>query len=681
MKRIILLIVLFFGFLSANAQKPQLGTEIWIEPGYSKDAIMGWAKITAEAGFKDVRIFIMWTHVEPQLDKWNFEVYDWMFEACEKFNLKLQVTLNANQPAFHYGSEYWGSIHTHSIFSDEKIKVSAEKYIKKVVERYKNSPALDNWWLMNEPYPQDGENPFILSGFRTEMEKKYGKIENLNKLWNSSFTSFKKIKDVRKIYNAEWAAAMPYYDWTQFSNKHLTDFQHWVRDVVLKYDTKHPFHTNPGAYLTLYHRQDGSEWQSFLNSFGLSIHPTWHFGIFRTDQYAMGVAATSELGRSVANPNPFWISELSGGNNMFYYCPSANEIAQWTWVGISEGARKIIYWLLNARTSGNESGEWALLDFQNEPTERLKVATEIAGCLKRDSLYFNKAKPLESNITVLLNPESSITYARKSRRGSLHIQGAMGCYEALAERGIAAKIEQTQDFRWAKSTGKAVIIPNMITIPNALIDSIKTFLRNGNKMIVLGPSGYYNEYEDCKFLDFPLKNEFGAEPKEIRSIGDHFQITSIDGKYRFEANKIFGIIKNHSATPISMEKGEITGIRNKTGKGEVVWIPSSIDLGAWRFGNSALSQFLAEELRPYSESQPFCFTGKTENVGMQTMFDGQRYLTVITNGMDAANKVQIVNKLNKKASILFCTDPKRIEISTQEQIELSSQECLVLLWK
>ncbi|MBK8882185.1 MAG: beta-galactosidase [Bacteroidales bacterium] len=502
MKKLISIFVFLLGTLSAGAQKTDLGTEIWIEPGYSREDILEWAEITADAGFKDVRIFMMWTHVEPQLNKWDFDVYDWMFEACEKYGLRLQVTLNANQPAYHYGKEYWGSIHSHAIFSDEKIKIPASKYIKKVVERYKNSSALDNWWLMNEPYPMDEENQFKLSGFRIEMKNKYGQIEILNRKWNSDFKSFEEIKDINKIFKAEWGAAIPYYDWTCFCNKHLTDFQRWVRDEVLKYDKRHPFHTNPGAYLTLYHRQEATEWRSFLNSLGLSIHPSWHFDIFSQEQYALGVAATCELGRAVSNPNPFWISELSGGNNMFRFCPSANELAQWTWIGISEGAQKIIYWLLNARTSGNESGEWALLDFQNKPTERLNTAKSIADCLKRESAFFSNAKPAESNISILLSPETSLTYDRKEK-GSLHTIAALGCYQALSERGIASNIVLTNDFKWANSKGKAVILANMLTIPDVLIDSIKVFLNNGNKMIVLGPTGFYNEFEDCRFLNFP----------------------------------------------------------------------------------------------------------------------------------------------------------------------------------
>ena len=287
--------------------------------------------------------------------------------------------------------------------------------------------------------------------------------------------------------------------------------------------------------------------------------------------------------------------------------------------------------------------------------------------------------PLESDITILLSPESSITCDRRGQ-GDLHIQASMACYEALAERGISAKLEQTQDFNWAQSTGKAILLANMITIPDVLVDSIKVFLSHGNKMIVFGPTGYYNEKEDCMFMNFPFKNEFGAEPKEIQTLADRFQISSLDGEYTFEANKIFGTIRNYSALPICEEKGNVCGIRNKTGSSEVVWIPSSIDLGAWKYGNTAFSQFLADELALYSKAQPFVFSGKTNKVGMQTMHNGQTYLTVITNGMDKVNAVKLINKYNKKAMIVYCTDTSRKEINIKEEIQLTPGECLVLIW-
>ena len=58
--------------------------------------------------------------------------------------------------------------------------------------------------------------------------------------------------------------------------------------------------------------------------------------------------------------------------------PTPADIAQWTWTSIGSGADRVIFWLLNARREGVEAGERSLLDFQQQPSARLTIATERA---------------------------------------------------------------------------------------------------------------------------------------------------------------------------------------------------------------------------------------------------------------------------------------------------------------
>lgn len=664
-------------------QKHSLGTEIWIEPGQSEQDIDNWCRITAESGMKDVRIFMMWTHVEPQPNVWDFEVYDYVYRACEKYNLKLQVTLNPNQPAWHYGREFWGSIHKHAIFSDDSIKEFSKRYIQKVVERYKDSPAQDNWWLMNEPMPSSGETQYKLSGFREEMKSKYGEIEKLNKEWNSSFRSFDEISNVSSIYGAQWAAGQSYYDWTRYCNKHLTDFQRWVADCVKELDTSHPFHTNPGASLSMFQRQEGADWMPFLDSFGLSIHPTWHFGIFTPAQYSMAVAATCEYGRAlVGEDKSFWVSELSAGNNMFYNCPTTDDLAGWTWNGVAQGAEKVIYWLLNPRAKGEESGEWAMLNFKNEPSKRLETVSDIAKILNEDS-RIDGMKPYESNISILLSIETTLAYDRKSR-GPLHLQGSMACYQALAERGIPSKIVQTNLFDWSGARNQVAIVSNMYVFTNEVVAKIREFVENGNKLIVLGASGFYDEKEVCTYIDFKLGDIFGADPTELFTYSDRFKIETVDQKYKFDVSKIAGLLEPRAgAEVISTWKEGVVGVRNQIAKGgEVVWMAANVDLGAWRFSNSALSDFLTDEVSAYTSKLPFRFVSQTDHVVMQTMRGEKKsYITVITNGQSRDEKVSLVNNTKTKPTILFSTNKARKASDILGEMTLEGKECLVLYWK
>lgn len=655
---------------------PSIGTEIWIEPGQTKEQIYNWCELASKSGLNDIRIFIMWTHVEPKKDCWNFDVYDWVFQACEKYDLRLQVTLNPNQPSWFYDRQYWSSIHSHAIFSEIEMKKNAAIYIKKVVERYKNSKALDNWWIMNEPLPGSAATPYFLTLFHNEMIQKYGNIQNLNKAWNSNFQSFDEIDNINDLINKEWASPIPFYDWTKAQNKHLTQFQSWVHDEVIKWDNRHGFHTNPASHLSLFHRQEATTWRPFLNSLGVSIHPTWHFGMFTINQYTLGVSATCALGRSNANPNPFWVSELSGGDNMFRYCPTPYDIAQWTWTSIAQGAEKIIYWLLNTRKKGLESGEWTLLDFQGQSTDRFKIVSSIAKIINKNS-FFKTALPVSSRITVILSPETNLTYDRIAANNDLHNMSAISCYKSLLERGISAQIKQINDYDWDNVKGEAVILANVLTINSQLIDSLKKFIKNGNKLIVIGPTGYYDEIENCTFLDFPFKEIFGASPKEVRTLGNNIVLENVCNRYNLPVEKILCTLNNDTATPISTYGKEITGIR----KSNVIWIPSCVGVGSWNNGCRELSSFLVNETLDYTQDLPVLFKDYYENVTMQTMKSDKQYLTVINNANNSPMTINLLNPQNLKARILYSTTNEKLnKILDKPIITLDSNECLVLLW-
>ena len=136
----------------------------------------------------------------------------------------------------------------------------------------------------------------------------------------------------------------------------------------------------------------------------------------------------------------------------------------------------------------------------------------------------------------------------------------------------------------------------------------------------------------------------------------------------------------HKAKTIMKDGELVTGIRNSFGKSEIVWIHAGVGAGAWKYGNTVLSEFLADELEDFSKTQAFHFAGQTDHVSMQTMMKGDQVMTVITNGLDKVNTVTIESETNKKAKIVYCTESVRKKVNLGQEIMLSPRECLVLLW-
>lgn len=102
---------------------------------------------------------------------------------------------------------------------------------------------------------------------------------------------------------------------------------------------------------------------------------------FLREEYSLAMSADCELLLSGAGNLPWLMTELQGGNNTYSgaraMCPTKEEITQWLWIVMGTEGKGGIFWSLNPRASGIESGEWALLDFQHQPTDRVAAVAEV----------------------------------------------------------------------------------------------------------------------------------------------------------------------------------------------------------------------------------------------------------------------------------------------------------------
>ncbi len=97
---------------------------------------------------KYIRISANWSDVEKQPGQFDFSDADWqMLEAGKR---KVGVMLVAGQKA-----PRWPECHVPewaNKLTKDKYQVVVKSYMKEVVERYKNHPALDMWQVENEPF-------------------------------------------------------------------------------------------------------------------------------------------------------------------------------------------------------------------------------------------------------------------------------------------------------------------------------------------------------------------------------------------------------------------------------------------------------------------------------------------------------------------------------------------------
>jgi beta-galactosidase len=237
-------------------------------------------------------------------------------------------------------------------------------------------------------------------------------------------------------------------------------------------------------------------------------------------------------------------------------------------------------------------------------------------------------------------------------------------------------------FDWELKTDKPriAILANMLSIPAEFKEKIYTFAENGNKLIITGLSGFYDENMHNVYMSTdPYRELFGATLAEYKFVRGSFDIQLTDPQIKLPSHLVKGIIKTDNAKVIGISNSDTIAVRNKYGKGEAVWIPSLIGLGSWQKDKTSFASFVKNETKEVAKELPFMLSEHTKNVLLKIMKSGDDYLTVLVNMKDENVTVGLDNNANKKARIIF--GGTLIENINIENINLAPQETVVFLWE
>ncbi|MCA9331002.1 hypothetical protein KC957_03060, partial [Candidatus Saccharibacteria bacterium] len=102
--------------------------------------------IITDLGIKQLRLVSYWDKSEATRGTYDFTDLDWQFAMAEKYGAKVSLAIGLRQPR-------WPECHMPSWAAELPKSDWApllKDYMKAVIERYKDSPALDSYQLENE---------------------------------------------------------------------------------------------------------------------------------------------------------------------------------------------------------------------------------------------------------------------------------------------------------------------------------------------------------------------------------------------------------------------------------------------------------------------------------------------------------------------------------------------------
>lgn len=513
------------------------------------------------------RIRMFETYMRQPDGTWDFSLFDAAFDSAQKHNVQIWCTLFPETDKTDIGG--WKFPY------DQKRKDQFAEFIGVLTEHYKDHPALKGWVLINEPgIGAIPDTPFIREA-RAEWDKKHP----IQEFKHNGFPILMDTRDSRFVSDLN------------------VEFLNWIAAQVALHDKNHEIHVNPHAIFDHYSQHFFPDYQKFLTSLGGSAHASWHFNFFDRSEYCVAMLAQSEILRSGAGELPWFMTEIQAGNNTYSgfdaMCPTPEEIRQWLWTIVGCEGKGGIFWLLNPRSSGIEAGEWAMIDFQGNPSDRLLAAGAVARTIKEHESLFSSAKEIPSGIDVVYFRESawveklmSIEDDRyEGRRPGAVIKSALACFRALSERGLNVGLKSFEEYDFSKDdySGRTIVISNQIALPEYDIRPLEHFVACGGTLVVEGMSGFFDEDLHCTMnTGFGYADLFGAQPSEFIMVDECFRMKL-----------------GSSYLPVHLWKGTISGTDaseevSTYGRGKVVWVPSCIGLGAWTTKDYApLSDYLA----------------------------------------------------------------------------------------
>lgn len=140
-------------YIHSQASKPLvLGTSFipayaenfGLDPQQTMDALIN------DLGVRHFRLVSYWEQLEPEQGKYDFSLLDWQFAKAEAAGAKVTLSLGLRQPRWPECHMPDWALALPSGSGAGTWQSALLDYISKVVNRYKDSPALDSYQLENE---------------------------------------------------------------------------------------------------------------------------------------------------------------------------------------------------------------------------------------------------------------------------------------------------------------------------------------------------------------------------------------------------------------------------------------------------------------------------------------------------------------------------------------------------
>jgi len=542
-----------------------------------------------------------------------------------------------------------GARHNHCFTSPmyrEKVNIINTK----LVERYKDHPAVFMWHVSNE-YGGECHCDYCQAAFQQWVKAKYETLDALNHAWWGPFWSHT-ITDWEQIESpsplGETMVHGQNLDWKRFVTDQTIDFYEHEIKPLRAITPNIPVTTNfmaDTSDLLPFWSLDYSKFAKHVDILTWDCYPIWHNDWESTSELAMKVGFINDLYRSIKQQS-FLILECTPSGVNWHTInkskrPGMHLLSSMQF--LAHGSDSVMYFQWRKSRGSSEKFHGAVVDHDRDVENRVfKDVAKVGRTLEKLSDIVGTMP--KSDVAIMYDWESNWAladaqgYARDSKK---YPQTCQQHYKAFWERDISVDvITKEQDF----SKYKLLIVPMLYMMQEDLMDRFKAYVDNGGNLVMTYISGIVDENDLVYMNGWPkqLQDVFGIKLVETDTYYPKDRNTVVYKGKLYEVRDYASILEVADIiAPATVEgifkedfyAGRAAVTRHSFGKGQAHFIGARLE--------HAFHEDLYDALLEELEIAPAVEINHNKGVSVQVRQDEDYKYVFVMNFTQDSQKIQL----------------------------------------
>jgi beta-galactosidase len=433
-------------------------------------------------------------------------------------------------------------------YSHPAFRHLAERLIRRIVERYRDHPAVIGWQVDNEPGHKLFYNHSVFQGFLEYLRNRYGDVETLNTRWGLTYWSHRL---------SEWADlwppdgnSTPSYDlaWRRYQAELTHEFIAWQTELVRSLVPAGQYVTTCVALGQV--GLDITEVGRPLDVVGTNVYYATQDGLelpgpdeLTGGLYPFFVAwggpawlhLQADLSRGTRQ-QPFLVTETNAtsiGGSADNFPPYAGQLRQVVWALIARGARLVEYWHWHSLHYGYETYWGGILPHSLEPGRIYHELAAVGAELRERADLIGDLR-VRSDVGVLVSAESRwatefMAPLRGAGSGWLgdpqsydRILAAFyrGLFDVGLSTDILAPTQLPADASVAAQRWPVLVVPCLYIAADATLAALKAYAAAGGHLVLTPRTGYADDESVARHNVMPgvLREAAGVSYSEFSNL-------------------------------------------------------------------------------------------------------------------------------------------------------------------